>query len=343
MTDNESMKALPDKQPKFKLNNGQEIPALALGTWKAEAGEVERAVENAVRLGIRHIDTAEMYGNQDEIGNALAKLMKEGVVKREDVWITSKLHNKSHARVREACQETLKQLRADYLDAYLMHWPISTDDKLNPIEGPPIEDTYHEMEALVDAGMVRSIGVSNFSVKKLRALLKEVRIKPQIQQIEGHIYFRNEYNMHYCSVHGIHVTSYSPFGSPDSASMSGRRVNIAYPLHDPMVVGIAEKLKKHPAQVLLRWHTQRGSSTAFKAATPEHIQSNLEALAFELPPEDMRALTTIAYTMRFVDGEKWWVREDGPIKTLTDLWDGEELTGWPPGVSTYSWLSSDKI
>ncbi|CAL5229700.1 g13072 [Coccomyxa viridis] len=332
-----------EKQPKIKLNNGKEMPMLALGTWKSEAGEVERAVQDAVRLGVRHIDTAEMYDNQDEIGSALERLFSEGVVRRQDLWVTSKLHNKNHARVREACQDTLKQLRLDYLDAYLMHWPIATDDDLNPIPGPPIEEVYHKMEELMDAGLAKSIGVSNFSVKKLRSLLKEARIKPQINQIEGHIYFRNEYNIHYCNVHGIHVTAYSPFGSPDSASMSGRKVDISYPLHDPMVIKIAEKHNKHPAQVLLRWELQRGVSTAFKAVSPEHIQSNLEALDFELPQDDMRALTTIAYTMRFVDGAKWWVRENGPIKSLTDLWDGEELTGWPPGVSTYAWLSSDKL
>ncbi|KAK9908006.1 hypothetical protein WJX75_001418 [Coccomyxa subellipsoidea] len=320
--------------PKQKLENGLEIPLLGLGTWKAEPGVVGKAVENALKLGYRHIDCAAIYENQDEIGHALHKVFKEGKIKREDVWITSNLHNKDHEpeRVPEACKETLRDLQIEQLDLYLMHWPVAV--KQGPTVDPPIKVTWQAMEKLVDAGLTKTIGGSNFSVKKLKDLRSYARIQPAVQQIEGHPYFRNNYNIHYCTTHGMHVTAYSPLGTPDSASMTNCDKHVPVLVKDPLVLKIAEKRNKNPAQVLIRWGIQRGTSTILKATTVSHLKSNLEAANWELPPEDYKALNFLGYQKRMLDAGVWFIRPEGPYKTLTDLWDYKEQTGWPPGVST---------
>ncbi|CAL8469697.1 g9238 [Coccomyxa elongata] len=321
--------------PKGKLENGQEIPLLGIGTWQAEPGVVGKAVENALKLGYRHVDCAAMYENQAEIGDALHKIFKEGRIKRDDVWITSKLHNKDHdpERVPEACKETLRDLQIEQLDLYLMHWPIAGPVGA-PSKDPPFQVTWGAMEKLVEAGLTKNIGVSNFSVKKLEALRGQAHIQPAVQQIEGHPYFRNNYNIHYCKTHGMHVTAYSPLGTPGSGSITHRAKNVPVLLQEPLVQSVAQKHNKHPAQVLIRWGIQRSTSVIPKATSVAHMKSNLEAANWELPPEDFKLLNFLGYQKRMVDGGAWFITPEGPFKTLTDLWDYEEETGWPPGKST---------
>eukprot|EP00884_Botryococcus_braunii_P000023 jgi/Botrbrau1/10020/Bobra.0012s0107.1 len=248
--------------------------------------------------------------------------------------ITSKLHNKHHAAddVRKGCQQILDNLKTSYLDLFLVHWPVSQNE--GPSLQPPMKETWQAMEKLVDDGLVKSIGVSNFSVKKLEDLVTYARIVPAVHQIEVHPYFRNSYNVDFCHSKGIHVTAYSPLGSPDSATMQNRGESPPELLKDPVVAKIAEKLGKHPAQVLIRWAIQNKTSVIPKASSKSHLRSNLDVLSWELSAQDFKELSGLEYQARMVDGSMWLKPETGPYKTLDDLWDGE-LTGQDPaGVPT---------
>ncbi|BDA44611.1 Aldo-keto reductase family 4 member C10 [Coccomyxa sp. Obi] len=310
--------------PKAKLNNGASIPLLGLGTWKASPDEVGSVVEQALRMGYRHIDEAAMYGNQDGVGRTFTKLFKEGKIKREDIWVTSKLHNKDHAadQVRPAIEKVLKELQLEQLDLFLMHWPV-TGNKGNTVE-PPIKETWQAMEKLVDEGLTRSIGISNFSVKKIKDLLSYARIPPAVNQIEVHPYFRNQYNIDFCHSKGIHVTAYSPLGTPDSASIMKRANDTPSLLQEEAVKKVADKLGKAPAQVLVRWGIQHGTSVIPKASSESHLRSNLDVLNWELSKDDFHAISSIKIQARarMVDGSMW-LQSEGPYRTLDDLWDGE--------------------
>ncbi|MEL6342938.1 MAG: aldo/keto reductase, partial [Myxococcota bacterium] len=198
--------------------NGDAQPALGLGTWKSARGEVAAAVKSAIEMGYRHIDCAHIYGNEGEIGEALAELFAAGVVRREELWITSKLWNDSHAPadVRPAIAVTLKNLQLDYLDLYLIHWPISlrknaprplqADGFISPAD-LPLSTTWAAMEDLVDAGLTRHVGVSNCNIPKIAALLETARHAPACNQIELHPYLQQPELVRWCLDNGIQVTA----------------------------------------------------------------------------------------------------------------------------------------
>lgn len=311
-----------DQQPYTTLSNGQKMPVVGLGTWKAKPGEVQTAVEAALRSGYRHIDCAHVYGNENEVGKALSAIFSEGVVERSQVHITSKLWNSDHAqqRVRPACMTTLKHLQLEYLDLYLIHWPVTGN--VGPTLQPPIEETWKAMETLVDEGLVRSIGVSNFSIPKLQALLKYARIKPVVNQVEAHPYLRNEALLNYCKGEGIHLTAYSPLGSPDSAEEMKRPEDTPSPLKDATVKRIAEAHSTDIGQVLVRWAIQRGTSVLPKSSKPQRISSNLDAVSWSLTDDEMAELSNVPTQIRMVNG-RMWLNSDGPYRTLKDLWDDE--------------------
>lgn len=253
---------------KFRLASGSEIPSVGLGTWKITPEEVFHVVKSAIKHGYRHIDCAAAYLNQEQIGKALKEAIKENNIKREDVFITSKLWNTHHSKehVRKACEVILKELQLEYLDLLLMHWPIAfqfnslTLNKWDEDAVPKdergkaklakisIQETWREMEALVDAGLVKNIGVSNMTIPQLHDLLSYSRIKPVVNQVELHPYLAQQTLVDYCKEEGIIVTSYSTLGSGSKQS----------PLYDPVVNEIARQKGKTPAQVLLRWCVQRG-------------------------------------------------------------------------------------
>ncbi|KXZ56565.1 hypothetical protein GPECTOR_1g507 [Gonium pectorale] len=310
-----------DNQPSARLLSGFSIPLVGLGTWKSAKGEVGAAVATALRQGYRHIDCARIYQNEHEVGEALAAVLSEGVVRREEVFITSKLWNTDHepSRVEAACRRTMEDLRVSYLDLYLMHWPVSGNS--GPEVVPALEDTWAAMEALVRGtrGLVRTIGVSNFSIVKLERLLKKARIVPAV--VQAHPYWRNDALRRWAADRGIHLTAYSPLGSPDSAAITKRdEATVRSPLKDEVVAQAAQALGKSPAQVLIRWAVQRGTSVLPKSVQPGRIRSNLDVFDWEIPADLYDKLCSLEYQHRMVDGG-FFISPQGPYRTLQDLWD----------------------
>src|SRR5690606_16752359 len=234
----------------FKFKNGDQMPILGLGTWKSAPNEAFEAVLEAIKAGYRHIDCAHIYKNEKEIGEALSKAFREGFVKREDLWITSKLWNDSHEEqeVLPALRTTLKNLQLDFLNLYLIHWPVALkkeidfpkgkEDFLSPSEAP-LSSTWGAMEQAVDMGLTRHIGLSNFNSRKISEILAYARIQPEMNQVELHPFLPQNKLLKFCTENNIFVTGYAPLGS--SYRVTNKEVDFPILLENEIMQSIAAK------------------------------------------------------------------------------------------------------
>ncbi|KAM9979168.1 hypothetical protein ACTFIZ_000495 [Dictyostelium cf. discoideum] len=290
-------------EPSFKLSSGHKIPLVGFGTWKAETTLVGKAVEVALDAGYRHIDCAAVYLNEKEVGEAFTKKFKtEATVKREDVFITSKLWNTFHKKehVRPALERTLSDLGLEYLDLYLIHWPVAfeyTSDDIKTSgstqEFVSIRETWEEMEKLVDAGLVKSIGLSNFNVQGLMEVLSYARIKPAANQVELHPFLSQPELKKFCDKNNIHLTAYSPLG------------NGAF-VDNEEVAAIAKKYNKTIPNVLCKWATQKNFSVIPKSSTPSRVSENFDLFNFTIDDADMLLLDKMDKNLRTCDPAKFW-------------------------------------
>jgi alcohol dehydrogenase (NADP+) len=299
------------------------MPSLGLGTWKAAPGEVGQAVRDALELGYRHVDCASIYGNEAEIGAALQQAFRAGVVSREAIWVTSKLWNDCHEpeQVRPALLRSLQSLGLEQLDLYLIHWPVAhrhgvlmaeqAADQI-PLDQLPLHDTWAAMEALVDEGLVRQIGVSNCSAAKIAALLPQVRHRPVVNQVERHPWLQQNALLKYCQQEQIRLTAYAPLGSPSSDGQAPL-------LEDPVIRGIAAEHNASSAQVLLAWGLATGTAVIPKSVRRDRLASNLAATEVELSHSDLERIAALDQHHRFVDG-CFWELPGGPYRRAT-LWD----------------------
>jgi len=313
----------------FTFSNNDQMPALGLGTWKSDPGEVYAAVREAIKIGYRHIDCAVIYGNEAEIGQAFSDAFSNGDVKREDLWVTSKLWNNAHLKddVRPALEQTLKDLQLNYLDLYLIHWPValkpgvvfpgSADDFLSLAEIPTAV-TWSAMEECAKAGLTRHIGVSNFSVKKITELLAVCKIRPEVNQIELHPFLQQNQMAEYCIDENIVLTAYSPLGSTDRPAQF-KAPDEPSLFINPTIAAIAKSKGVSPAQVLIRWAIQRGTSVIPKSVNPGRMKQNLDAASMELSDEEMKKLAKLDFNSRYVVGAFWNAPELG--YTVETLWD----------------------
>ncbi|MEI7503778.1 MAG: aldo/keto reductase [Paludibacter sp.] len=307
-----------------KFDNLDEIPILGLGTWLSKGNEVYVAVLEAIRIGYRHFDCAYIYRNEKEIGRALKDAMTAGLVKREELFITSKLWNSDHApdRVEVAVRKSLHDLQLDYLDLYLMHWPVAFKTKhemandasdLVSLDQMPLHVTWQAMEAIKLKGLTRHIGVSNFNIPKLKYLIDRAVVKPEVNQVELHPYFQQLELVEFCKFNGILVTAYSPLGSRHLMNSEAGLTQ------EKLILEIAKKHSCTVAQVLLAWGMQRGTIVIPKSIHFERIKENFESIYVNMNSTEIAEIDILERNLRMAKGA-YCVLPNG-CYTLKSIWE----------------------
>ena len=326
----------PKLVPQKTLYNGSKIPVVGLGTFGSDtynADQVAEAVKQAIRLGYRHLDCASVYGNEKEVGAALKEIFEAGVVKREELWITSKVWNNKHKEVIASCKQSLSDLGLDYLDLYLVHWPFPnhhekgvTVNSRDPHAIPYIHDnfmkTWRDMETLFDEGLVKNIGTSNMTIAKMKLLLRDCRIKPSINEMEMHPHFQQPEFFQYLKDNNIQAIGYCPIGSPGRPERD-KTPEDTVPIEDPTIVAIAKKYGVHPAIICIKWGIQNGQVPIPFSVKPEKFMSNLRASVTEpLTDEEMATIAKLDKNNRFIKGQVflWPTAND-----WHDLWDEDGI------------------
>ena len=323
----------PVQIPRRRLRSGALMPAIGLGTFGSDhvsADEVAAAVEGALAIGYRHIDCASVYGNEARIGEALASAFRGGL-RREDVWIVSKLWNDKHdeREVIASCRQSLADLRLEYLDLYLVHWPFpnfhppgcsveSRSAGARPYIHENFMRTWRQMEKLADLGLARHIGTSNMTIPKLRLLLRDARIPPAVNEMELHPHFQQPELFEFVRAHGMEAVAYCPLGSPGRPERD-RTPEDTVDLEDPVLAGIARRLGVKPAWVAIRWAVERGATPIPFSVNPRNYRANLEAAAgAPLSDADMAAIAGIDRNCRLVKGQVFLWKQG---QHWEDLWD----------------------
>lgn len=299
----------------------QQMPAVGFGLWKIAKDDTAEMVFNAIKAGYRHLDSAADYGNETQAGEGIRRALAQGLCTRQDLWITSKLWNTFHhpQHVREACEKSLSDLGLDYLDLYLIHFPISLKyvpmaERYPPewifdpraehpkmtIDPVPLADTWHAMEALVPAGLVRNIGVCNYNSALLHDLMAYASIKPAMLQIESHPYLTQQRLIRLAQHYDIAVTAFSPLGAGSyvELSMASHQDSV---LQQAVVKDMARRVQRTPAQVVLRWGVQRGTSVIPKTSRAGRLVENLSVFDFTLSDDEMAAISALNQNRRFND------------------------------------------
>lgn len=283
------------------LANGAKMPIFGLGTWQSQKGEVGAAVKTALEYGYTHIDCAHVYENEAEIGNVLAPIFAKGDIKREDIFVTSKLWNTSHKKeqVKPAVKKTLENLQLEYLDLYLIHFPVSQDPETKTFIDVSIQETWRAMEELVDEGLVKNIGVSNFASILVKDILSYAKIAPAVSQVERHPYLTIEDHVEFCKKNNIVVTAYGPLGAPGN-----KNEGLPHLLGDEVVVKIAEKYGKTPAQILIRFPIEDDIVVIPKTVNLERIKENADVWDFQLTSDEVTQLKALDRNVRYYS-QKW--------------------------------------
>ncbi len=310
------------------LQNGDKMPAVGLGTWKSSKGEVYNVIREAIKVGYRHFDCAHLYGNEAEIGDAFSNAFSAGDVKREDLWVTSKLWNNRHRaeQVEEALKESLKNLKLDYLDLYLIHWPIALKDHVNfpekasdmvSLEETPLSETWKGMIKAKESNLAKNIGVSNFNISQIEGIISKTGEMPTMNQVEMHLFLQQNKLKTYCDEKGILLTAYCPLGSGDRPAI---RISANEPklFENETIKGISQKLNITAAQLMLAWGIQRGTSVIPKTVSSHRLTENLRAADIEIPEEEMEVLNNLNKDYRYVKGDFWCL--EGTDYTLESLW-----------------------
>ncbi|MBQ6368938.1 MAG: aldo/keto reductase [Parasporobacterium sp.] len=318
--------------PKRTLFSGEEIPCMGLGTFGSDKygpEEIAEAVYEGIRIGYRIIDCASVYQNEDLIGKSILRAEAQEIIKRDDLFITSKVWNDMHEHVRESCEKSLRDLQLDRIDLYFVHWPFPnyhapgcSGDSRNPDSRPFSVDefvnTWRQCEELVDEGLARYIGMSNMTVRKLEAVLPYCRILPAALEMECHPSFQQQELYEYAVGHGIQPIGYCPLGSPSRPERDRTAGDIS-DLQMPEILEIAERHHVHPAVICLKWAVQRGQIPIPFSVKKEQLKANLMAAAGDpLTRQEMEQIRLADKNCRLIKGQVFlWEGARG----WEELWD----------------------